>query len=121
LKQKDSVSEERGSMLPFFAGLIALSLVLALGAAQICAGFIFREGMQQVADQLSLVAVAKKISLGQDAAKKLTEITSRYSLESFGISDGQTVELTLCSDFVGWLQLPGLKSKEKVCVNSAAR
>lgn len=121
MKQKDSVSKERGSMLPFFAGLIGLSLVLVLGASQIFAGFIFREGMQQVADQLSLVAVAKKISLGQDAAKKLKEITSRYSLESFGVSDEQTVELTLCSDFVGWLQLPGLKSREKVCVTSAAR
>lgn len=119
--QRDSASNDRGSMLPFFAGLTGLSLLLSIEAAQICASFTYREAMQQTADQLSLIAIAKQITTGSEAASKLLELTDRFSLASFQMTDGQTVEIRLCGLWAEWLKFPGLSPRRDICVNSAAR
>jgi hypothetical protein len=121
LKQGDFASTDRGSMLPFFVGLIGLSLVLALGAAQVCASFILRESMQQAADQLALISIAKNLKSSADVEAKLQELSTRFSLAYFEIGDGQTAQIRLCGRGVGWMTVPGFSADRDICVNSAAR
>lgn len=119
--QKASVSSDQGSMLPFFAGLTGLSLILAIGAAQICASFTYREAMQQTADQLSLIAIAKNLTSRAEVESKLMQLSDRFSLSAFSVSDGPTAEIRLCGSWVEWLKLPGLIPRRDICVNTAAR
>lgn len=121
MKQRDIASTETGSMLPFFVGLIGLGVVLALGAAQVCASYTYRESMQQAADQVSLISVARKLKSSAEVEAKLKEISARFWLESFHILDGQTAQIRLCGSWVEWLKIPGLSPKRDICVNSAAR
>lgn len=114
-------SGDRGSMLPLFVGLLAVGMVLSLGAAEVCSSFTFREALQQYADQLSLIAVKERIQNPNDALSKLRTITDRFTLANFQVTDGQTAEIQLCGDWQGWLKLPGLNAKKTLCARSAAR
>jgi hypothetical protein len=115
------VSTERGSMLPLFIGISALSLLLALGASEVCGSFTYREAMQQTADQVSLVAVARQLRTSSEVEASLYSLTARYRLDSSRFSDGHTAEIRLCGTWTGWLKLPGISSSQEICVNSAAR
>jgi len=119
--RKDSASSDRGSMAPFFGGLVAIALVLAFGAAEVCSSYLFRESMQESADQLALVAIKQKIKTAGPLAAKLTILDSTLTLARFQLVDGITAETRLCGDWNGWFHLPGLDSKQRICVDAAAR
>jgi uncharacterized protein YacL len=108
-------------MLPLFIGISALSLVLALVATEVCASFTFRVAMQQTADQVSLVAVARQLRTSAEVEDSLYSLSTRYRLDSSRFIDGQTAEIRLCGTWTGWLKLPGFSSSQEICVNSAAR
>lgn len=116
-----SALTDSGSMMPLFVGLAATSLVIALGAAEVCASYLFRENLQASADQLALVSLQQQVQDSPQAAKLLAALESRASLRDFRITDGATVELKVCSDWQGWLRLEGLGGKQTICVESAAR
>lgn len=119
--QKASASSERGSMLPLFLGLLTLGLVLAIGAAEICAVYTLRESLQQHADQTALVAANQGLQTAADLISKVRSLTESARLENFRLVDGKTAEVQLCADWQGWLKLPGLNSKQVLCAWSAAR
>ena len=102
---------ERGSILPFFLGLIALGLVLALGSAEICAEFVAREQVQQSADQLALKAAAA--TLDEPSVAAMT--TKGMRLTSLSRPDSSTTELELCLPWKSWL------GASRLCARAKAR
>lgn len=119
--QKVFASSERGSMLPLFLGLVGIALVLALGATEICANYLVRQSLQEDTDQLTLLAVGSKFRNAEELASSISMLNSKIRLRDFRVTDGQTVELSACLDWQGWLRLPGLKNQQTICVESAAR
>lgn len=108
-------------MLPLFIGLVAVALVLALGATEICSMYLYRESMQESADQIALFAAQQKLQTGADLASKISAIAGKFSLANFQVLDGQTAEVKICGQWDGWFRLPGLNLSQSVCVNAAAR
>lgn len=112
---------ERGSMLPLFIGVSAFSLVLALGATQICFSFIFRQAMQESADQVALVAKSRGLTSAKPVAELLFKLDPNLSLGEFRIMDSKTVEIRVCGTWNKWLELPIYPASTQVCLESAAR
>lgn len=118
---KDFASNERGSMLPLFIGLLTIGLVLALGASEVCSSYVLRENLQQHADQIALLAARDNLQSGEDLISKVRLLTDTARMTNFRLVDGQTAEVQLCADWQGWLKFPGLGSKQVLCAWSAAR
>lgn len=118
---RESVVSEKGSMLPLFAGLTALALVLTLGAAEICSMYLYRESIQETADQVALIAAQQNLQTEGELASKISGIVGKLNLAHFQKIDGQTSEVRLCGQWNSWFRLPGLSTNQLVCANSAAR
>jgi hypothetical protein len=121
MKRQDFASSDRGSMLPLFLGLVALSLVLSLGVAEFGSMFILREKVQATADQIALKSSFSHLTNQAQVGDLLAGQDSKFYLANFQILDGQTVELMLCGDWRGWIRLPGLGFNTQVCAKSASR
>jgi len=121
LLPRASVLAERGSMLPLFLGLVAISGCLALGLAEVCSSYIFRESIQELADQTALISASKGLKTTVEASPELAKLSKRIQLAEYQLVEGKTVELKLCGAWQGWLKLPGLNLQKQVCASAAAR
>lgn len=119
--QKGSAYSETGSMLPMFLGVLALTILFALAGAMICSSYLFRESVQDAADQLALVAAHERLHSEQLLAPRLALLNETLRLRSLRTIDGRTVELELCGEWASWMRLPGLSSKQTVCAQASAR
>lgn len=108
-------------MLPLFIGLAAISGVLSLGLAEVCSSYIYRESMQDTADQVALISAEKGLTTADQALQQLAKLSNRYQIADYQLGDGRTAELKICGNWQGWLRLPGLGRQIPVCVTSAAR
>jgi hypothetical protein len=118
-----SALAERGSMLPLFLGLAAVATLLSLGAAEICSVTIYREQVQQVADQTALVAAAEQLVEAGQVKSKVSILTSNPEVivDHYSLNPDHTAELRICGIWKSWLRLPGLNLNQDVCAESAAR
>lgn len=121
MKQLASASSDRGSMLPLFLGLTAISLVLSLGIAELASAHLFRQSIQGISEQLALKAAYDKLDAQTSAKQLLVELNPKLELSEFKILDGKTVQLTVCGNWLGWLKLPGLDLRSSICASSASR
>jgi len=95
---REAPADERGSMLPLFAGFLAIVLWLAASAANLSAIVLQQQRVQSQLDQ---------------------EALSNH--QRLNVAPGQTVELEKCSVFELPIKLIGLPATQKICVRSAAR
>jgi len=121
MKRAATAWADRGSMLPLFVGLAAISGVLSLGLAEVCSSYVYRESVQVVADQVALVAAAKALSTADQAAIELNRISTTLQITEYRLGAGQTAEVKVCGKWQGWVKLPGLNRQSAVCATSAAR
>ncbi len=121
MKLSGFASGDRGSMLPLFLGLIAVSLVLCFGIAEFGSMFIFRQQIQSTADQVALKSSFSNLTSQVQVSELVARQNSKLYLTQFQVLDGQTVELKICAEWQGWFRLPGLDSKAQLCATSASR
>lgn len=100
-------------MLPMFIALASLGLIITLGFANTGTQFIYREELQQYADQLVLKSASSGFTSLDEAAAKLADLpnTSKLTVTQFETADSQTRTLTLCGN---WWQ-------QRICVSASAR
>jgi hypothetical protein len=108
-------------MMPLFAGLVAVGVLLSLGAAEVCTSYLVRESIQEDADQLALVALRANLKTPELLGAKLGELNPKLQLMDFRFADGSTVEVRVCGEWQGWVRLPGFGTKQNICADAAAR